>query len=101
MAEEQECKEAFLAYHFILSATQPATQAALDREIEQWLRTTFDIRIDFEVDDAVRKLERLGLLRRTGENLTVLPLDDALARIDTLWDGLFDEKGREAAAAGA
>lgn len=98
MAEEQECKEAFLAYYFILGAAAPATKAALDREIEQWLRATFEIETDFEVDDALRKLERLGLLKRTGETLDVLPLDDALARIDILWDGLFDAKGREAAA---
>lgn len=101
MAEEQECKEAFLAYHFILGAASPTTQDSLDREIEQWLNTTFGIDTDFEVDDALRKLERLGLLRRAGEALTVLPLDDALVRIDILWDGLFDAKGHEAIAARA
>jgi hypothetical protein len=93
MAEEQECKEAFLAYYFILSAASPPAQTELDATIEQWLHTTFGIDVDFEVDDALGKLERLGLLRHDGERLTVLPLDEALARLDVVWDGFFDAKG--------
>jgi hypothetical protein len=29
------------------------------------------------------------LLRRDGERISVLPLDDALARLDQLWDDYF------------
>ena len=36
-AEEQECKEAFLAYYFLRTATTAPTQAELDARIEQWL----------------------------------------------------------------
>ena len=76
-AEEQECKEAFLAYYFLLKDGAP-TEDALDRRIEAWLKKTFGADVDFECDDALAKLERLGLLKRDGDKLSVLPLDEAL-----------------------
>lgn len=89
MAEEQECKEAFLAYYFLSTAPSALTQAELDRRIESWLKETFSVDIDFEVDDALRKLERLGLLKRDGDRLSVPPPDEALARLDYRWDNYF------------
>lgn len=88
-AEEQECKEAFLAYYFLLTASNPPDQETLDAQIEAWLKTTFDTDIDFEVDDALAKLERLGLLKRDGQHLSVLPLDEALVLLDRRWDNFF------------
>jgi hypothetical protein len=88
-AEEQECKEAFLAYYFLLVASSPPNQETLDTRIEEWLATTFGVDIDFEVDDALAKLERLGLLKREGEGLSVPPLDDALVVLDRIWDQFF------------
>jgi len=88
-AEEQECKEAMLAYYFLLVASNPPDQETLDRRIEEWLSTTFGVDIDFEVDDALAKIERLGLLKREGEGLSVPPLDDALVVLDRIWDRFF------------
>ena len=86
-AEEQECKEAFLAYFFLQQG--PLTQGELDTRIEAWLKDSFDIDTDFEIDDALGKLERLSLLRRDGDRLSVLPPEDALARLDHVWDNYF------------
>jgi hypothetical protein len=91
-AEEQECKEAFLAYYFLQQA--PLTQYDLDRRIEAWLKDAFGLAVDFEVDDALAKLDRLGLLRRDGERIAVLPPQDTLARLDTVWDGYFQYSGK-------
>jgi hypothetical protein len=88
-AEEQECKEAFLAYYFLRTAKAPPTPAELDSCIETWLSQTFSVDVDFEVDDALGKLERLGLLRRDGDRLSVLPPKEALARLDDVWDNYF------------
>ena len=88
-AEEQECKEAFLAYYFLLVASNPPDQETLDLRIEEWLSTTFGVDIDFEVDDALAKLQRLGLLKREGEKLAVLPLEEALIVLDRIWDQFF------------
>jgi hypothetical protein len=88
-AEEQESKEAFLAYYFLLVASRAPDQETLDARIEEWLSTTFGVDIDFEVDDALAKLQRLGLLKREGEKLAVLPLDEALIVLDRIWDQFF------------
>ena len=86
-AEEQECKEAMLAYFFLLG--EPMSQASLDARIEAWLRRQFSCDVDFEIDDGIAKLERLGLLTRTREILSVPPLPEALSRLDRHWDDLF------------
>jgi len=88
-AEEQECKEAFLAYHFLHTAAAPPTADELDGRIEAWLRQSFGIDLDFEVDDALAKLERLGLLQRQDGRLSVPPLDGALARLHRVWESFL------------
>jgi len=88
-AEEQECKEAFLAYYFLRTMPSPPTQTELDEHIEQWILKTFKVDVDFEVDDALAKLERLELLRRGGERFSVPPPEEALARLDYIWDNYF------------
>ena len=88
-AEEQETKEAFLAYYFLATAETAPTQQELDRTIEDWLMQRFGADVDFEADDALAKLDRLGLLMRDGETLTVLPLTQALMQLDAHWDAYF------------
>jgi|SRR5882672_1477681 uncharacterized protein DUF3754 len=88
-AEEQECKEAFLAYYFLSTSPTPLTEDELDQRIEKWLADKFSIDIDFEVDDALAKLERLELLRRDGVRLSVPPPADTLVRLDYHWDNYF------------
>jgi len=90
LSEEQEVKEALLAYTFLLTRRQQWTQASLDEAIEAWLSTTFGIEVDFEVDDALSKLDALGLLRREGGSLSVVDAAEALALLDAHWDGLYD-----------
>jgi hypothetical protein len=88
-AEEQDCKETLLAYLFLLTSDAPIAEPELDRRIEAWLEMRFDLKVDFEVDDALRKLDRYGLLQRNGELLSVLPLPAALRELDRRWDGAF------------
>jgi len=97
-AEEQECKEAFLAYYFLSTAASPPTEKELDLRIEQWLKDTFSVDIDFEVDDALAKLERLGLLKHDGDRLTVRPPQEALERLDYKWDNYFQYNNVDPAA---
>jgi hypothetical protein len=94
-AEEQECKEAFLAYYFLQQGA--LTQGDLDRRIESWLQDAFHLDADFEVDDALQKLDRLGLLRRDGERISVPPPEDALAQLDTVWDNYFQYSSKATA----
>ncbi len=99
-AEEQETKEVLLAYHALLTAGPAANAAELDRRIEAWLKSAFGVDIDFEVSDALAKLERLGFVAQKEGKIAAVPLPDALARLDTLWDRLYDfSQGRRASAA--
>jgi hypothetical protein len=92
-AEEQECKEVFLAYYFLNTASSPPTADELDGRIEAWLRQTFGVDLDFEVEVALARLDRLGLLSREGEQLLVSPSDRAIYKLHDVWANLLsDEK---------
>jgi uncharacterized protein DUF3754 len=95
-AEEQECKEAFLAYYFLRTGATAPTQIELERRIESWLQETFAVDIDFEVEDALAKLDRFGLLKRDGERLAVPSPDETLAHLDRVWGDFFPYRPAEA-----
>lgn len=96
-AEDQETKEVFLAYYFIHTAAEPPTADELDGRIETWLKAACDVEVDFAVEGALQKLERLGVLRRKsgpqggeqGERLFVSPPPVAYAQLRTVWAGLL------------
>jgi hypothetical protein len=60
-AEESECKETLLAYYFLMVNKEPLSATALDNIIEQWFEKTWQCRLDFEVEDALKKLQVLSL----------------------------------------
>lgn len=88
-AEEQECREALLAY-FFLWKNAPDTGWSLrelDDAIEQFLRNKTSLDIDFEVDDAIAKLDRLGLASTfDGVRYTATPLPVALTLLNQPWE---------------
>jgi hypothetical protein len=88
-AEDQECKEVFLVFYFLCTAASAPEEAMLEVRIEQWLKQAFWVDVDFKVADALTKLDRLGLLRRDGARLSVLPLDAALRKLDCIWGDFF------------
>ena len=91
LSEEQEVKEALLAYCFLqVESHRDYTMESLDDRIEEWLKATFSVTVDFEVRDALGKLRNLGLLNEEEGKLRVLPPKEALKRLDEIWDGLYD-----------
>ena len=48
-----------------------------------------DCKINFEIEDAINKLERLELVTREGGMLQCLPLAEAKRRLDHIWDNYF------------
>jgi Protein of unknown function (DUF3754) len=88
-AEEQECKRALLAYHFLRASSPAPTADDLARRIDAWLLLSFGVSVDFKLGDALDKLERLGLIKREGQRLFVSPLDAALAELRRVWDNFF------------
>lgn len=67
-AEDSECKESLLAYYFLLAAGGSSTAADLDAVIEGWFAQRWQCRLDFEIDDALAKLQQLGLASPEGGN---------------------------------
>ena len=91
LAEEQEVKEALLAYTFLLvDKDGKHDRKSLDMRIEKWLLESFAVEVGFEVDDALRKLEEMKLLKKFPDgSLTVLSIDESLKVLDHHWDHLF------------
>ena len=90
-AEEQESKEAMMAYYFLLTSKKKLNKKLLDNTIEDWLDQEYETKIDFEIDDALNKLEKLELMSKDKDGiLTVVSLDKALEKMDYIWDNFFD-----------
>ncbi|HKI74351.1 MAG TPA: TMEM143 family protein, partial [Pseudomonadales bacterium] len=88
-AEEEECKEAILAYYFLLTQTGIANAAQLDQSVEQWFSGRWRSALNFEVEDALGKLVNLGLVIDDGEHLTIPGLETACGILDKRWDEYF------------
>lgn len=66
-AEDSECKEAFVALYFLLAEAGPLSAEELDRIIEDWFAKRWHARLDFEIEDALQKLEQLGLAQKNDD----------------------------------
>jgi len=88
-AEEEEVKEAVLAYFFLLRENRPMEKGELDDLIENWFEDRWNCRINFEIDDALKKLERLELVTRDGNILQCRPLAEAQRQLNHIWDNYF------------
>jgi hypothetical protein len=88
-AEDQETKEAAIAYHFIRKAKPAPTAAEVADGVETWLAKNFAVRIDFKIANALATLNRFGLVRREGEQLFVLSLEPAIAQLHQVWNNFF------------
>lgn len=106
-AEDQEVKEAFLAYAFLyLYREKPLTEKELDGVIETWLEEAFHFAVDFEVDDALRKLREKNLMEAfpdgNGETVyRVYDIPSALRRLDEHWDTIHMHNNKGTAEADA
>jgi hypothetical protein len=89
-AEEEECKETILAYYFLVTIGGAMTSEQLDKNIEQWFSEQFDFQIDFEIADALAKLERFGIVKSNDDQYVALSISAAQLQLDTQWDGLFN-----------
>jgi Protein of unknown function (DUF3754) len=88
-AEDQETKEAVLAYRFISKAEPAPTAAEVAVGIETWLAKNFGVSVDFGITNALEKLNRLGLVRHENERLFVPPLEMAIAQLHQVWNSFF------------
>ena len=91
IGEEQEIKEALLAYFFILKDKEKYNEQSLDNKVEVWIRQQFSVDIDFEVHDALDKLSNMNLLISESDGyLSVVEPTKALSILDEYWDNIYN-----------
>ena len=101
-SEDSEVKEAILAYAHLRMNPHGLTRDSLDARIEFWLTERFGVDVDFEIEDALDKLDALGLLLRSGDRLSAVAPETAMARLAEAWaargEGAQDAAPEDAAA---
>ena len=90
---EEDVKEEMLLYSVL--AKVPSTRAdlpSIDLAIESYLYKTFDVKIDFDLDDALERLLRDGIVvEKPDGRLETLQPAEAAKHIDAKWDLFLDE----------
>jgi hypothetical protein len=90
-AEEQECREAILAYYCLWRFAPPQGWSAeqLDDYVEMYLEGAAKLKVDFEIGDAIEKVERLGVVEKVNGLYRAVALPTALEKLDYRWDNYF------------
>jgi len=102
--EEQELKEAVLAY-FFLWRYGPLNKGDLDILCERFLKEECGLELNYDVEDALRKLMVQKLVFKVHAGIDqlsmeevlldhnslfiVIPIEDAIARLDFKWQHYF------------
>ena len=89
-AEEEDFKEAILAYSFLLKSQTGLTSQALDEAIELWFKDKYQCELDFEIPDALNKLERMQLVVLKNGVYHGVDLVQAKKTLDHHWDNIFN-----------
>lgn len=89
---DEDIKEELLLYTVL--AKEKATRAdlpAIDLAIEQYLARTFGVNVDFDLEDALDRLIRDGIVTEKADgSLITLQPDQAARHIDAKWDKFLD-----------
>lgn len=95
-AEEQECREALLAYFFLWrnAGAEGWPSEQLDAEIEAYILREAGVSVDFEVGDALAKLVRLGLVESAPDGrLRAVTIERALELLSGAWRERMKDEG--------
>ncbi len=90
-AESEECKESILAYFFLLLEHTGIEREALDKRIEQYIKDSYDIPMDFEIEDGLDKLQKANLLASHKGLIQAIPVSQANSRLKMQWNQLINE----------
>ena len=85
--EEEDIKEDLLMYHFLSHHPTPRDELdQLDKKIEAYLYEQYQVQVDFDIDDALRRLERDGLIKENEQKaLSALSPQEAFQVLDQRW----------------
>lgn len=82
-AEEQETREVLLAYFYLWrhGGEKGMTVAELDDLIEKDIERKLKLKVDFEIADAISKLEQHSLIERNDTRIQAIPLEQAILKM--------------------
>lgn len=82
-AEEQEFREAIIAYYLLWREAGETgwSKSQLDQRAEAWLLGIAGLTVNFEDDDALRKLDRLGLAKQKEGCWSAISIEEANSRL--------------------
>jgi hypothetical protein len=92
-AQEQECREALLAYFLLWKKAGAGGWTARDLAgyVEPYLEKSVECSVDFETSDVLEALEKLRLIERNGDRYGARPIEDATQSLAAAWSGWFQE----------
>jgi hypothetical protein len=96
-AEEQQCRETYLAYFCLWRFAPPQgwTAEQLDDYVEMYLEGTACLKVDFEIDAALSQLEKMHLVEKDDGLYRPLPPDRAAAKLKESWENNFKSANSE------
>ncbi|HET6388483.1 DUF3754 domain-containing protein [Hyphomicrobium sp.] len=89
---EEDVKEEMLLYSVLAKEkSSRADLPSIDLAIENYLTRTFGVKIDFDIDDALDRLIRDGIVvEKADGSFVTLPPAEAAKHIDAKWDLFLD-----------
>ncbi|MEO8652225.1 MAG: TMEM143 family protein [Hyphomicrobiaceae bacterium] len=91
-ASEEDIKEEMLLYSVLAKEPVHVNELRdIDAAIEQQLLNTFGVNVNFDLDDALARLKRDGIVVEQPDGwIRTMPPADAARHIDMLWDSYLD-----------
>ena len=91
-AAEEDVKEEMLLYSVLSKETATRKDLpAIDAAIEHYLHETFDVTVDFDLEDALGRLMDDGIVKENDDGkLETMPPYDAGEHLDSKWDVFLD-----------
>jgi hypothetical protein len=92
-AAEEDIKEEMLLYSVLAKERLNVRNLkSIDEAIERYLKQTFGIDVNFDVEDALARLKQDGLVEELADGtLQALPPREAAGHVDKLWDSCLDQ----------
>jgi len=91
-AAEEDIKEEMLLYTVLVKEqARHSDLPAIDAAIEEYLRSSFGITVNFDLEDALQRLIADGIVKEGADGtLKVLPPREAAKHLDDKWDVFLD-----------
>lgn len=97
-AEEEDVKEEMLLYSYLMQYEVPSNSLSQAKQaIEAYLSQEFNVSVDYDIEDALGRLTRDGLVLEEDGKLKSLAPAAGCAHLEALWKGCLETQASEQA----